>query len=281
MAMDFNTDRQKGFLISLALLGISSFILLINILPFNGALRSPFSFLFDPMYFSGATIGGDLSEGISFIGEIGDLKQQYQELEKESKRKESRLAELEGIYDQYSALLEQINLGDIEQTYVQASVLGHAEDGYLHLSVGSKDGVTKGDSVVLGNIFMGTIISVEEKGSKIRLPNSDATALEVILLERIDPSDDSVSVLKENISRKKASGLVRGVDGELIVENVDANSKIRIGDTVVVSDSKVGQSLVLGTVADISDDPALSFLLLSVDPIIDYGDITNLFVAIK
>lgn len=280
MPMDFNTDRQKGFLVSLALLGISAFIFLINILPFSGALKTPFSFVFDPMYFSGTNIGNNLSEGISFVGEIGELKQSYQDLEKEAKGKDARLAELEGIYDDYVALQQQVNLGDLDQDYVETSVLGLADDGYLNLSVGKMDGVSRGDAVVLGNIFVGTIVFVEESGSKLRLPTSDATALEVIILERIDPSDDPVSVLAENTSRKKASGLARGSSGELVVENVDADAKVRIGDTVVISDKKVGQALVLGIVTDISDDPALSFLVLSVDPILDYGDITNLFVAI-
>jgi cell shape-determining protein MreC len=170
-------------------------------------------------------------------------------------------------------LKKQITLGDLDQNYVLAKVLGGVENNFIRVNQGQREGVVVGDVVVLGNMYVGIVVRVDSEGSLVRLPTNKASNLEIVVVKE--------QIKQEQLTENPAiltKGVVKGsVDG-LRVENMSMNAPLQNGDVVVVNDVRVGQYLVVGYLVGLSENPAATSRSGYVLPILDYEKLITVFI---
>jgi hypothetical protein len=76
----------------------------------------------------------------------------------------------------------------------------------------------------------------------------------------------------------KSTGVVTGDLDKIIIENMGINSNVEEGDLVLIRDDRVGDVLVLGTLVNVSDNPASTYKSGEVIGIFDYYSILTVFV---
>jgi cell shape-determining protein MreC len=150
------------------------------------------------------------------------------------------------------------------------------ENNLLRINKGKGEGIAVGDVVVLGNMYIGLVIEVDEKGSLVRLPSNTGSSLEAIVVE----GDVESARNMENIS-VLTKGVVKGVPDGIKIENMSMNAPIKNGDTVIINDTRVGEYLVLGTLTGLSENPAATSRSGYVSPILDYDKLMSVFVIIE
>jgi len=79
------------------------------------------------------------------------------------------------------------------------------------------------------------------------------------------------------MSRGVMNGSVEGIK----VETITMNSDVSDGDIVFVTDSSVGEMLVLGYVVGLSSNPASISRTCFVSTIVDYDTLSKVFVIIN
>jgi len=210
-----------------------------------------------------------LRAGISFAmdpDEYNELTIQVYEQEVES----SFYALLK---EENESLKKQIALGDLEQKYVMAKILGGIEEDFLRINKGRKDGVAVGDVVSLGHMYVGLIVRVDLQGALVRLATNKASNLEVVVV-----SGDLDLLRKIKDVKVLTKGIVKGSSDGIKVENMSMNASLQNGDIVVVNDPRVGQYLILGYLVGLSENPAATSRSGYVSPILDYDKLITVFV---
>ena len=229
------------------------------------------SYIFSPIYETSANWGASFQEFFSTIGSVSEFRGEYNEMKLEIARYELENLEYQLLQDENEDLRTQLNLINREYSYIKGDVLDHIESDYIIINVGIKDGIGKGDVVVLGKTLIGIIIDVGRYTSKVRLPISKSNFLESYIINSDSQKDQKI------LSRAVVSGSSEGI----VIENIGMNSGVNNGDIVVVNDDKVGENLVLGTVVGLSEDPASTTRSGYVSPAVDYYDLTNVFVRVR
>jgi cell shape-determining protein MreC len=180
------------------------------------------------------------------------------------------------LKEENEALKKQIALGNVEQKYVLAKVLSPRENNLMRINKGKNEGIAIGDVVVLGNMYIGLVVEVDEKGSLVRLPSNRGSSLEAIVIEGDIESArnmDCVTILTK--------GVVEGAPDGIKIENMSMNAPLKNGDTVVINDTRVGEYLVLGNLVGLSENPAATSRTGYVSPIFDYDRLMTVFVIIE
>jgi len=178
---------------------------------------------------------------------------------------EAQLIATSTLQTEIDTLTEQLNAKKENQELIEAKILSDGlfdSDDYIIISTGSNDGCEIGQTVVLGGAYVGSISEVYNETSKVQLPNDFQTYLQV----RIDHGD------------KSYNGVAIGTLSGIRVENIVVTAEIENGDAVFITDSKVGDVLVLGKVAEVfgqPNDPSKSAII---DPVINYLDLKYVFV---
>lgn len=263
-------------------------LLFINLTPANQFLRDSFSFVFTPITFFSSNLAESIENRFDSIKEISSLKNENNQLNMEVARLNSEADLLALLLEENAALRREIGLGDPESNLIEAKVLGvgvGGVDDYVLINKGARDGLNKGDIVRIGNIFVGIVSDLEERSSKVTLPNSNSSFLEVII---VDSSAEgmSISELKQKYNNdssvsKLFSGVAVGSTSGISIENIATDSDIKEGDAVVVNDSRVNDFLYLGEISEIVDDPSASQKNAFVSLPLNYQEINFVFVQIE
>ncbi len=236
-------------------------------------VRTGISFIMDPIAYQGDQAGNSLHEYFETFVKLDDFREEYNELSIKIYEQEVDTAFYAILKEENESLKKQIALGNLEQNYVMTKVIGRVESDTLRVNKGEKDGVTMGDTVVLGNMYVGTIVRVDRSGSLVRLPFNSASNLEVVVVsgqvEKIRLLD-SVVVLTKGVARGSSEGIK--------IENMSMNVSLENGNTVVVNDPRVGEYLVLGQLVGLSENPAATSRSGYVSPILDYDRLVTLFI---
>ncbi|MBD3329427.1 hypothetical protein GF357_02940 [Candidatus Dojkabacteria bacterium] len=210
-------------------------------------------------------IGSQMSYGVNgFVGSIravGQLQKKYNELLLENISLKTQLALVKKYYDENEALRRQLNLGNTEADLLLAEIIGvdqYTGQDHIILNKGERDGVKEGQTVVLGNVYIGLVTDTEEQYCKVRVPRSGESYLKV----KVVPIElDSVMV--EEMQQDMIGGISKYADGVAIgsstgikVENVAVTYPLAEGQSVIVADEKVSDWLFLGSVTEVSEGPA-------------------------
>jgi len=272
-------DSKKISTEYLALLGGIIFSVGLLILDSLGALfflRSGISFVMDPVAYHGSYVGSEVKGYFETIGRLNEFRREYSELSMKVYEQEVASAFYSTLKEENEALKKQIALGDAEQKYVLAKVLSPRENNLMRINKGKDEGIAIGDVVVLGNMYIGLVVEVDEKGSLVRLPSNRGSSLEAIVIE-----GDIESVRNMDGVTILTKGVVEGAPDGIKIENMSMNASLKNGDTVVINDTRVGEYLVLGNLVGLSENPAATSRTGYVSPIFDYDRLMTVFVIIK
>jgi cell shape-determining protein MreC len=275
--MDISPKKEKTLKLSLIFLGVSLILFLFNFFPLKNLISQPVSVLFDPVFFTGGKTADSLLENINFITEIGELRSEYDKLQSKYDDKSAQLSGLSLIVEENNDLREALNLIGGERVLVETQVLNLSADGYMIINRGSAHKVEVSDIVVSGNRYIGVVDSISQTSSVVRLPVSERSSLQVSIYRGLDEETVAIDKL-QSLGGRVASAVVIAKEGRLKIENIDADSGVKNGDVVVISDEKVGSYLLLGEISGLETDPAVSYLTAEVSLFQSYGELDNIFV---
>lgn len=254
------------------LLGVGFFLL--DSLGGLSFVRSGVSFAMDPVAYHGNALGSGIREYLETFVQLNEFREEYNELSIKVYEQEIESAFLSVLKEENESLRKQISLGDLDSNYSMAKTLGLVENDLLRINRGQRDGIAVGDVALLGNMYVGIVVTADEQGSLIRLPTNSASSLEVVVVSgdftEVTSSEESIEILTK--------GVVKGSADGIRIENMSMNVSLSNGDVVVVNDPRVGQYLVLGHLVALSDNPAATSRSGYVSPIVDYDRLVTIFV---
>jgi rod shape-determining protein MreC len=253
------------------LLGVA--FLLLDFLGAVSFLRVGISFAMDPVAYQGSSAGGVVREYLETFIKLNEFRDEYNELTIQVYEQEVESSFYALLKEENESLKKQIALGDLEQKYVMAKILGGIEEDFLRINKGRKDGVAVGDVVSLGHMYVGLIVRVDLQGALVRLATNKASNLEVVVV-----SGDLDLLRKIKDVKVLTKGIVKGSSDGIKVENMSMNASLQNGDIVVVNDPRVGQYLILGYLVGLSENPAATSRSGYVSPILDYDKLITVFV---
>jgi len=272
-------DSKKISVEYLVLLGgvvLGIGLLILDSLGALSFLRTGISFVMDPVAYHGSNAGRGVRDYFETFGRLNEFRREYSELSMKVYEQEVDSAFYSTLKEENEALKKQIALGNVEQKYVLAKVLAPLENNLLRINKGKDEGIAVGDVVVLGNMYIGLVVEVDEKGSLVRLPSNAGSSLEVIVVE----GDMEGARHMENIL-VLTKGVVKGAPDGIKIENMSMNAPLKNGDTIIVNDTRVGEYLVLGRLTGLSENPAETSRSGYVSPILDYDKLMTVFVIIE
>lgn len=246
-------------------------------------LRNSISYIFEPIGFAGAKTGEGLRSYLSLFTDIGDFREEYNAL----KIKNSELEVFENynkiLLDQNESLKKQLKLGNKEEEYILSPIVFSSEfPTEISLGYGSNQDISVGDVIVLGNLYIGTVSSVDLKGSTARLPSSRSSSLQVLVVKGKNLENVSLDTIAQKyISEKNIKAVSVGTGTEVRLENIAVDSGVKDGDSVVIADERIGEYLLLGRISSVDRDLAAATVSATVDVLVDYESLTNIFVRLS
>ncbi len=236
--------------------------------------RSFFAYVFEPVSSSGYNIGNSISGWGSALLDASSYIEEHEMLRDELiQLKASTFSPID--QEEYSALKSSSSLLNSDSKSLMAKVLGESEDGVVYINVGSIDGVSEGDIVYVGGVFVGVCSEVDLNGSAVRLPTNRASSYEVVVLSQ------EYTVESPLDSYIKSKGVVAGTLEGIKIENIGINAEVSDGDLVVLRDERIGELLTLGRLVSLSKNLASTSKSGFVSPIFDYSNLITVFVRIK
>lgn len=261
-------------IIVICLGGIFLFLDKVDIIKF---VRYPISYSMEPIYMTGERLGKNVSSYFKNFINLKNIIEENEQLKVQIAEKEIEKSSYPEVLIENEILKKQLNLKNRKREYVVANVLKNDSVGFLRIDEGTKSGIKVGDVAVVGNFFVGIVEYTDELGSRLKLPISNNSHLEVSILKYEKDNEFNGYLKNRVISRGVASGSVEGIK----VENITMNSDVSDGDIVFVNDSSVGDMLVLGYVVGLSNNPASISRTCFVSTIVDYNTLSKVFIRIN
>lgn len=191
------------------------------------------------------------------VEEVNSLKEKIEQLEIVSR-------DYENLKEKYDSLKTHSKTAEVKYSYIQANFYNPLDGGEIILNSGTKSGVEVGDIVVVGNIYAGTVISVEGTTSKILPPYFAGNTFSV--------------AIRHKSKNALTKAVAVGKDFEIVLENIPNSSFIQNGDNVYISDPKIGSDLLLGSVYGLKKDQASPVVEAKVDMALEISNIKYLFI---
>lgn len=267
----FNKAKNINDWLPILLIILGIIFIFLNNINALGWLKTSISYVFEPVTFQARSFGQSINSYSSIFFDLSDFKNEYNDMKIELAQKESSLAEVSILREEIETLRSHLNLAKTENTYVEATIMSDSSLENIVLNKGERDGIEIGDTVSVGNMYIGLVSEVTNKGCKVRLPISKNNHLEVIITSSESKNNNEV------LSKAVVSGSPEGI----LIENIEMNSEVKNGDVVVINDTRVGELLILGYVVGLSEDPATTSKSAYVSQIVDVEDLINVFVRIE
>lgn len=270
-----NIFSNEIFLFPLGLFASLFFILGDSVGIFS-FIRAGISYIAQPIYYNANIVSKEVSSYTHAVVELGEFRQKYDELSLKLAEKEIENSYYAMLLEENEALKKQIDLVNSNDSYVMSKVLNDNSIDSLRIDKGNSSGINIGDTVSIGNVYVGTVLESDERSSLVRLANSKGSSLEVVIID-----GDWQSVTKDKQIGILSKAVATGSSDGIKIENISNSANIQNGSLVVVNDSKIGESLVLGYLVDISSNPAEVSRTAFVSPVLDYDDLITIFVKTK
>lgn len=196
---------------------------------------------------------------------LPDLVKKNAELEAEVAKLNSRLAEVEAVFNENEELQKQTGIkyeADYEQ--IGAFVLGANANrpGEYNLNKGTENGVQVGDIVVIEKIVVGKIVTATSFSSTLQTVLSASSSIPV----------------KTNVA---SLGIMKSRNAnELVVEQILQSTEVKQGDLVFTSglNNEFPPNLFVGEVSSIESDPRASTKLAVLKPSISYQKLERVII---
>lgn len=229
-----------------------------------GTIVAPFQDLATGISSAIDNLGKKYNEGNALLLENQELKEQIDQLRKDS----AELDETKRQNEFYKDYLE-IKDANPDFTFCDARLISADKDDPYHnfvINKGSANGISAYDPVIIGNNIVGYISNVGITTSKVT----------TILSPEI--------ICGANDSRTGDAGILSGTadfakDGKVKLYNLSRSCNVAVGDTIVTSgEGLFPEGLLIGSVETIKSDTYTSSLYASVIPFADFSELRNVMV---
>ena len=211
-----------------------------------------------------------VSNQLEVFNEKKDLYKKYAKLKEKVDKTDLYYSQIEELQKEVTELKSTLDLNSTlsEYTYVNATVVNR-NMGYwynnLVIDKGSKNGVKKGDAVIISKGLIGKITSVSNFSSTVKLLTSDEIS-------------NKISV-KINSNDSYLYGLLIGYDKEYNIykiEGITDSNNIKEGDLVTTTGltDYFPSGLLIGKVSKVVKDEYDLNSIVEVTPTIDFSDIS-------
>ena len=239
-------------------------------------LRAGVSFLFQPISVDGSDLGSKINKKFGIIAQISKFQKEFNQMKLDMYEKDVNNSYFVVLQEERDVLQKQLDLGNKENKYLMAKVLGEERTKSLRLNKGNSDGVNVGDAVSLGNLFLGVVDRVDEYSSKVMLPTVKGSSYEVFITK----VGVEKSVVRKGGVQILSKAVIQGAGDHIRIENISTTSNVEDGDVVVISDPKVGDYLVVGKVVGLSSNPAETSRSGRVEMMLDRRYLMSVFINI-
>ncbi|GAB4164009.1 MAG: hypothetical protein Fur003_6390 [Candidatus Dojkabacteria bacterium] len=259
-------------------------LIIANLIRLTALLTPVLYFIFVPATYLGNKSGTYVKNIGETIREIRDLRNANNKLRMENYELKAQSELIDQLLQRNISLEKELLLGNKKMKKVEAEVIKYDPSGYLTLNLGSEDGVQKEDVVVLGNLYIGRVVQVQPSSSKVILPINVSSVLEVDIHKNKEYESKNLTEIQKLYTtpeRKGVRGATRGVSSGIMIENIAKTSKVAKDDIVIINDLKVGQLLLLGKLGEVDNDPTKTEASAEVKTIVNYEELTYLFIYLN
>lgn len=239
-------------------------------------LRAGVSFLFQPISVDGSDLGSKINKKFGIIAQISKFQKEFNQMKLDMYEKDVNNSYFVVLQEERDALEKQLNLGNKNGEYLMAKVLGGERMESLRINKGKSDGVNVGNTVLLGNLFVGIVERVDEYSAKVMLPTVKGSSYEVFITK----VGVEKSVVRKGGVQILSKAVIQGAGDHIRIENISTTSNVEDGDVVVISDPKVGDYLVVGKVVGLSSNPAETSRSGRVEMMLDSRYLMSVFINI-
>lgn len=173
--------KDTNIVLPVVFLVLGIFFFLLEILNNGNSFKKSIHWISDPIIIKSENAGESVSEYFNVLANITSIQKELNDLRVKASNYESQLAYTIILEEENKSLRDEINLGNIEHTYIEADVLGKVQDNVLRVNAGRNQGVKVGNTVSIGSSMIGIIMETSENISAVRLPFSKSSTIEVLL----------------------------------------------------------------------------------------------------
>lgn len=262
--MDTQYVRTTGTRVLLGLV-LSLLLILMDGMGWIQPVYGAGSFIVEPVTYWARRSVQSIENVVGTIASIGELRGRNAELALEVSQLRSEVGAYRELERENEVLRSQLGIAlTKEWTLVQSRILsidryGSAE--HVIIDVGFDDGVSEGDTVILGDLLIGTIREVFPSTSRVRL---------------VSNQDSNIYAVDQNTSAK---GLVHGSLDGVVMEEILESETVKEGDIVVTWQDDIPGGLVLGLITEIVDIPTSSTKRAYLEPGFSLEDVQYVFVV--
>lgn len=264
--MDFEKIKKVLIYAGVGLV-FSMFFLLMNGLGAFNFFYDVGNYVSEPVVFGVGQFSRGVQNLFSTIVGIGALREENTSLVEENDRLKAKEGEYSEILLQNEILLSQINTSATKnRTLVLARILGVDVNGiseHVIIDVGSDDGVSTGDAVVIESILVGEIRDVYKSTSRVRL---------------VTNRNSNIVAMDRNT---RAKGLVRGSLDGLVMEEILESEKVNVDDVIIVWSDNYPGNLVIGSINSVENDPTASTQKAYLKPAVNLENLNYVFVVLN
>jgi rod shape-determining protein MreC len=242
--------RRRGIAFGV-LLAVSLLLMAISSAPPVVELQRGIAFAFRPVQTVFAEVGRGLASIAETITEIDRLRGDNQRLEADNQRLAAENARLGEVARENEMLAELLQVrATLDFRTVAAQVIGRETSELrrvITIDQGTDRGVAEGDVVVAaGGALAGRVIEAGPNFARVRLMN-----------------DGDSTVIGLDVENGATGEVVGQLGGVLVMRNIDATQRIKIGEEVMTAGIELGdgvrspypKGLLIGRIVDVHRDP--------------------------
>ena len=235
-------------------------------------LRSYLSQFIVPLQEGADKAGQGLSNGLSYFGNVKDLRDENEKLKAELKAYENDAAKYQA---ELSELEELRNLYDLDKKYPDynmtvARVFSTDSSSWfneLYIDKGLNDGIYEGCNVLCDNGLLGIVVESYDNYAKVR----------AIIDDR---SNVTAEVGKDNALCNVEGSLKNMEEGFLYVTDINKDASVEIGDRVITSNvsDRYFFGITIGYVTEIIYDPNNLTKTAKITMAVDFKDVKDVLI---
>lgn len=206
-----------------------------------------------------------LESAETFITSLRTKNEELGQLRAEIIRLSSLSGQLAALSAENAALKTQLGLGLPAGTRLLETRPIGLVDGQMTIDIGRAGGVAVGDTLSLGQLLVGRVVSVSESQSLVRLPTAEDEKITVVVRETAS-------------GIKKAAGLVVGQGSRMVLEKVTLTDALNPGDLIMTAGEGYARDLVVGRVGKVLERENQLFKKAEVIPVVDFPRLERAFI---
>jgi rod shape-determining protein MreC len=220
-------------------------------------------------------VSSKIKNSFSFILNIGDVKNENEELKKENEKLKFNATQNEILRKENDRLRDMLEFADVNDQYeylgvdIQGLAGNNFFDGYV-VNKGEKDGIKKGMIAIEGKGLVGQVTSVGSNWSIVQ-----------------SICNENMAVAGYVSSTEESNGIVKGYKGnedKFLVEitGLSLDSEIKEGDHILTSGlgERYPRGIKIGEVLEVHQDRAKVVKSAIVKPAVDFNKVEQLVIIV-